>query len=261
MSEHDEVQGEALPEETQVETGETPEVVEQAESAPADPDEKSGENPAAHKPKRGVQERINELVRQREEAAREARLYREQLESMKAPQQPKGEPDISQFERYEDYLKALSAHEARQAIAAQQQSLAQMAQTREMEAKKRAFSERVAQFEAEDFQEVAFDPSLPVSDAMRDVILESDKGPALLYHLGQNRTEAARIAQMSPIQAARALGLLEAKLSLPQAKTISAAPPPIKPIGGSGEPPGIDPEKMTPEEYREWRFKRVNGRM
>jgi hypothetical protein len=260
MEMHDEVQGEALPDETvshETESGETPETVEKSEEATAP---EAGDDATARKPKRGVQERINELVRQREEAAREARIYREQLEAQqRKPQQPQGKPDIAQFERYEDYLQALSSHEARQAIAEQQQSLAQMAQQREMEAKKQAFSARVAQFEADDFQEVAFDPSLPVSDAMRDVILDSDKGPELLYHLGHNRAEAARIASLSPVQAARALGLLEASLSLPKAKTVTAAPPPFKPVAGRGEPAQTDPEKMTADEWREWRVAQLRA--
>lgn len=70
--------------------------------------------------------------------------------------------------------------------------------------------------------------------ALGEAILESDIGHKLLHHIGTHPTEAQRLMAMTPLQQARAIGLLEAKLSAEPAVTkpaVSNAPPPVKPVG------------------------------
>ena len=91
-----------------------------------------------------------------------------------------------------------------------------------------------------------------VSDDLAGMILESDLSVDLAYHLGKNPAVARSISALPPLQAARELGKIEARLTAPQARTQSAAPSPITPVKGSGTVTK-DPSKMTATEYNKWR--------
>jgi hypothetical protein len=104
-----------------------------------------------------------------------------------------------------------------------------------------------------DFDQVALANDLPVTNAMGELIMTSDAGPDVLYHLGQNRALAAQIAAMNPVEAARAIGRIEATLSTPQPRTETKAPNPINPVRGSAGA-SLNPDKMSYEEYRQARM-------
>lgn len=72
----------------------------------------------------------------------------------------------------------------------------------------------------------------------------------VLYALGQNMDETARILSLAPIPMAMALARLSA--SPTKARPVSNAPPPIKPITGSSRSVS-DPEDMNTEEWMKWR--------
>jgi len=95
---------------------------------------------------------------------------------------------------------------------------------------------------------------------MADVLDLSEQGPQILYHLGKNPEEAMRIARLPPAHAALEIGRLEAKLSLPQAKTVTQAPPPIRPLSGGSGSAIVDPDKMTTTEWRQWREEQLRKR-
>ena len=59
---------------------------------------------------------------------------------------------------------------------------------------------------------------------MTDLILTSDVGADVAYHLGQNRALAAQIAEMNPVEAARAIGRIEASIVAPKPRTETKAP-------------------------------------
>lgn len=105
-----------------------------------------------------------------------------------------------------------------------------------------------------DFEAVALRGWEP-SPVMARMITTSDVGADVAYHLGQNRALAAQIAQMNPVEAARAIGRIEATLSLPKARTETNAPSPINPVRGSAGA-GRDPDKMS---YAEFKAYRENG--
>ena len=68
-----------------------------------------------------------------------------------------------------------------------------------------------------------------------DLILESDVGPKILYHLAENEDLAQKIAGMSERAALREIGKLEARFEKAQEAetkpvTRSKAPPPVSPI-------------------------------
>ncbi|HEU4707931.1 MAG TPA: hypothetical protein VFS17_01330, partial [Methylophilaceae bacterium] len=150
---------------------------------------------------------------------------------------PEGKPKQEDFATYEDYLEALAKHtvaeERRKAEAEAEE--AKEKQTREAKAKTYAERAEKARERMPDFDDVV-DQDLPVSRAMIEVIMESDIGPDLAYYLGKNPDEATRIAQLSPIAAARELGKIEAKLT-PADKTDppkpSDAPKPPNPVKGT----------------------------
>ena len=104
-----------------------------------------------------------------------------------------------------------------------------------------------------DFDQVALANDLPVTKAMGELIMTSDAGPDVLYHLGQNRALAAQIAAMNQVEAARAIGRIEASLSQPRPRIETNAPTPINPVRGSASA-SLNPDKMSYEEYRQARM-------
>ncbi len=65
-------------------------------------------------------------------------------------------------------------------------------------------------------------------------LMESDKGPVLAYQLAKNPGLAAQLNALSPRDAAREIGRLEAKVVLPQPKRQTQAPAPLStPKGGA----------------------------
>lgn len=242
------------------------EQVEHEEEATASDD--SGDDSAADPPRKsGVQKRIDELTRQRYEAQRQAEYYRqlaEQKQPPKEPEKPREAPKPEDFDDDYKYFEALADHRAderlreyqKQTQANQTQAQQQQAQA-EMAANYRVRAAKFAE-EHPDYDVVANNPYLPVSTAMAEAIQVSERGPEVLYHLGQNPEEAGRIAQLSPVAAAREIGALEAKLSLPKAKKTTSAPAPVGGIKKGSGKATKGPSEMSPEEYQQWRFERRN---
>lgn len=102
-----------------------------------------------------------------------------------------------------------------------------------------------------DFEAVALRGWEP-SPAMTDLILTSDVGADVAYHLGQNRALAAQIAAMNPVEAARAIGRIEASIVAPKPKLETKAPDPISPVRGSAAV-ARDPEKMAYKDFKQYR--------
>jgi hypothetical protein len=63
---------------------------------------------------------------------------------------------------------------------------------------------------------------------------ETDAPHAVLYDLGKNPEEAARILSLPPIRMAAAVAKMAAKTVTPPAPRVSKAPEPVKPVGGPG---------------------------
>ena len=190
-------------------------------------------------PAKGVQKRIDELTANWRNTERDRDHWRELAlqkaqEKPAAPSVPQGKPTLEQFEfdqeRYIDALAEWKLAEVRKADEAKRKE----DEGKSAAAKRRAaFDERAAKYAADkaDYQTLISDPTLPVSQAMAEAILDADEdGPALLYHLAQNRDEAARIFNLPERQAALALGRIVAKLSAaPPVETpqIPTAPKPV----------------------------------
>ena len=251
-----ELQGEALPQ-GNVEPENTGDAVENEDSATSDErDDSTGERKGNKKPG-GFQKKIDTLTARSKEAEERAeRLFQQNLElqrALTARQEPKEpekpapettEPKIDDYQSYDEYVSALADYKAEQKVRAilgeQETKRAEAEAAKSREDREREFMSRAESYKAErpDFETVAFNPLLPVTQEMADVINASENGPQVLYHLGRNMAEAQRISNLPPVMQAAELGRIEARITMPQANLNSAAPEPIEPVGG-GDGPGV----------------------
>lgn len=184
-----------------------------------------------------------------------------EVETRSAPSTPaQSKPTASNFNSDEEYLEALTdwkVENKRQEWEAQEQQAAQNNQRVEKRARlEEEFAKGATRFE--DFEDVVFDPTVPITHEVADLLADSDDPAALAYYLAKHTTEAVAIARMSPTAAARRLAKIEGELvkdeaSKPKPKKISNAPPPIKPLGGGAAAVQKNPEKMSQREFEEWR--------
>jgi len=113
------------------------------------------------------------------------------------------------------------------------------------------FTSRIEEFKktAPDWDDKVRNPELPkLHEAAQSVLVKSDLGPAIVYHLASNMAEAKRIAALSPEDQVMEMGVLKRDLELkakaaPKAgnvpvtgakpvvkKSVSQAPPPPTPV-------------------------------
>ena len=163
--------------------------------------------------------------------AKERRKWERQqreFEAQQAQQAPRSNDPISpeQFETYEDYAEALAVQKAEQLLR-QREVQKHRSQVESVYADR----EEEARSKYDDFEQVAYNPSLPITEAMAETIKESDVGPDIAYYLGLNPKEADRIARLSPLQQAREIGKIEVRLANePPVKKTTSAPAPINPV-------------------------------
>ncbi len=138
---------------------------------------------------------------------------------------------IDQFESPEAYADALATQKAERLIE-------QRESQRQVSAVVEAYHEREEEIRGkyDDFDQVAYNPNLRITDVMAQTIQSSDIGPELAYHLGTNPKEADRISKLAPLVQAREIGKLEAKLAAapPVVKKTSNAPAPFVPVAARG---------------------------
>lgn len=239
---------------------ETPAPAEEiAESAPAE----SGDSPAEQEKERqnGVQKRINELTRQREEERRRAEYWAQVAQERAAAQQPQTpnittntQLSVDNFNTYEEFMQALAQQEAMKIVERQRQIEAQQVKQQELAVQRQRFQSQQAEAIAKyaDFEEVVNNPSIPVTPAMVDGIMDSDMSGDVMYYLGKHPDEARKMAGMTPTAVLREIGKIEAKLTIKPPTKLPGAPPPPSTIGNK-QNAGIDPEKLSMEEYCKWR--------
>jgi len=117
--------------------------------------------------------------------------------------------------------------------------------------------EEEARDKYEDFEQVAYNPNLRITEVMAQSIQASEIGPDVAYFLGANPKEADRISKLQPILQAKEIGKLEAKLAdNPVVKKTTSAPIPIAPVTArsSGAPSydTTDPRSIKTMNASEW---------
>lgn len=198
-----------------------------------------------------TQEELDAIVGKR--LAREQRKWeREQAQKAKSqpvPTEPLKADDFADAQTYADALAERKAQEllARRDAEAERAATLDAYHDREEEARTKY----------DDFEQVAYNPKLPVTETMAQTIQATDNGPDVIYYLGSNPKEAERIARLSPLLQAREIGKIEAKLGAnPPAKKTSTAPAPIAPVTArtSGAPAydTTDPRSVKNMSTSEW---------
>ena len=198
-------------------------------------------------PKTFSQEELDAAIGKR--LAREQRKWeRERVQPVvqQAPVTPE------QFASNEDYVEALAEQRAEQKLAEREQRK-QQAEILETYHDK----EEEVRAKYEDFEQVAYNPNLPITTVMAQSIQASDNGPEVAYHLGANPKEAERISRLSPIMQAKEIGKIEAQLAAnPPVKKTSNAPAPISPVSarttGSPAYDTTDPRSIKSMSTSEW---------
>ncbi len=212
--------------------------------------------------KPGVQERINELTRKRGEAERERDYWKQRAESTNAPPaEAAKKPVLDDFKSADEYVEALADWKAqekvKEAFAQRDQEAAKRAEQAVQKTREQSWAERMEATRKThtDIDEVIGSADVPITDAMREALLDSEKGPQLAYHLAKNPAEAARIAGLSATQAALALGRIEASLAAPAPaqKPVSKAPAPMGALNTATASGTKDPSTMSMDEYKAWR--------
>ena len=210
--------------------------------------------PAAEAPKTFSQEELDAAIGKR--LAREQRKWeREQAAravETQARKAPVEIPPIEQFNSPDEYADALAEKKAEELLARREQARMQSEIIESYHDK-----EEDARIKYDDFEQVAYNPKLPITDAMAQTIQASDVGPDMAYYLGSNPKEADRISRLSPLQQAKELGKIEAKLAdNPVVKKTSSAPAPIAPITarstGSPATDTTDPRAIKSMTTSEW---------
>jgi hypothetical protein len=173
----------------------------------------------------GWQRKIDRLERERA-------LLLEQLAAQRHGPPPAAKPDKDKTpeEKAADYIdslveKRLNAREAekrQQAVVADWQ--------------RRTSEVRAAH---EDFDDVVASAPLAADSALGQALLTSEHGAAILYQLAKSPAELARLTALPPLDAAREVGRLEAKLSAssstpPRKTTAAAKRPPAPPTSVNG---------------------------
>jgi len=201
----------------------------EATAAPA-PEVTTPEEQSTEASKTFTQEELDAAIGKR--LAREQRKWeREQAaRAAEANRLPAAMPSADQFNSVDDYADALATRKAEELLAKRE---AQKQRTEFVE----AYHDREedARNKYDDFEQVAYNPNLRITDVMAETIQTSDVGPDVAYFLGSNPKEADRIARLPPILQAKEIGKIEARLaSDPPVKKSSSAPSPISPVTARG---------------------------
>ena len=208
----------------EVDSAPAPEVTattETVENTPVVADEGKEQTPA----KAFSQEEVDALIGKR--LAREQRKWeREQAQrSVEKQVVPADLPSPDQFQSPTDYAEFIRAEADK--LVQQREAAKQQSQVLESYQER----EEQARDKYDDFEQVAYNPNLPITNVMAETIQHSDIGPDLAYYLGSNPKDADRISRLSPYLQAKEIGKIEAKLAdNPPVKKTTSAPAPISPV-------------------------------
>ena len=173
-------------------------------------------------------------------------------------------PVADNFETYEEFYEAVADYKAEEKILQYESQRMSRNYSNQIE----TFKDTVIQAgvsKYEDFEEIAMDPRVAITTQMVDIMRELDYPEDVAYYLGRHPNEAIKMSRMTPARIGREMTRLEIRIQedlkseppiepeSPQPLKTSKAPPPVKPVKGGVEQVTKDPQKMTPEEYREWR--------
>ena len=223
-----------------------------------------------------TQERIDELTWRLRETERQL------AESRKPPEPPPAKPvEAPKLEDFEfdqaKYTQALTEWQDARIEARVAERLAKAEAERAANERTKTFQQRQQEFMAKtpDYAEKVLQGAdrneWPCSEAMAELIRESELGPQVAYHLASNPQVARELYGMSERAVAREIGRIEARLEKPAAPVkepvrVSQAPPPPAKIEAAEATVSVkptDPESdkaMSDSEWLRARNKQVSRR-
>lgn len=254
--------------------GQGPEADEEEE---VETEAETAETPAKPKKKRTLQGRFNEVTAEKYALQSERdRLARELEEARKGPKAPAPTQTPVDDRIFDEtgaeitlegcdfdsalYQRKLAKAEARNLLESERKAAKQQEVVK-------GWEDRLATFSVDrpDSREVIFKNPLAefYPQDMQEYLIESDMGPALAYHLGQNLNVTDALIRMEPRSRDRALAKLEASLEAKPAaatpRTFTQAPAPVKSLAGSGQVEK-SPDDMTMPEYVAWRKRQTSAK-
>lgn len=172
-------------------------------------------------------------------------------------QQNTGKPVLSDFDNIEDFTEAVTEYKIQQ---------------RELQAKKQTtittYKQRAIEFAKQnpDYDDALEDTShIPVQPEIHEVIIESEVGPQIAYHLAKNPAEIERLNALPAHRRLIELGKLEGALAAKKAPTnvpkATKAAPPVKAVSGAAPTKkDITDPSLSQAEYRAMRTAQLGKR-
>jgi hypothetical protein len=240
-------------EEVPAETAEKPE----SEEVTAEKPDAESEAAPETKPKKPdkSQKKIADLAyRERELRRQNAQLTKAlEAQATKAKSDVKA-PQLENYDTFEEYLDARDSHRDAQR---ETTKAPEPEQNDDFYIARDDMIQNGAE-KYEDFVDVVTADNVKITEVMASALLEIDDTDLQVdaaYFLGNNPKEAARIAKLPPVRQVAEVAKLEMKLSTKAkpAKRPSAAPEPIKPVGGAKTSPT---ELVEGESYESFLKKR-----
>lgn len=250
--------------ETEVENTDSTEAHEDAEG---NTNSEDSEDESEVKPKKsGFEKRISKEVARKNAALQEVAYWKKvALEKGVANEKPQAETKVETKPKFADY-NDIEAYTDAMTDWKMEKKLQEVQQTSKANTVVKNYNDRIAEFEKTrpDFKEVLAESELTVSDAAKELIFDSEVGPAIVLYLAENEDEAHRINGMSAVRQLAELGKLETKLTpkVKEKKVTSNAPAPIKPVQG-GAPittKSLDDPTMPTDEWIKMRNKQTKFR-
>lgn len=178
-------------------------------------DDESGRREAEPRKKRRLERRAERLRKRARKAERERDELRGRITALEgrlnSDQQTDsdGTPDRDNFDSYDDWVQAVAEHQAKRVVA----QLNGKRKDREPEATSDdeydpTDDPRWDDYRDEygdDFDRIALNPRLPVTQAMAEAMGDTDVEGDILMYLGNNRRLARRISRMKPAEADEAI--------------------------------------------------------
>lgn len=208
-----------------------------------------------HKPR--LQKRIDRLTKEKHDLRRENEDLKAKLSQGKPEGDADNEPDITDFDNFDDYQKAKKEFNQRQngdqSAQKAEEAPAQKLPVEVLDALgvirdsindgKRKYADFEQVINADDFFQ---------TNEMVTAIAECDKPEDITYYLATHKDESARIAGLSAAAQAKEIGKIEAVLAATPpkpTKKVTTAPPPIDPVGGTGDVPRTLKNVASQAEY------------
>lgn len=263
----------------------TTDVAQAAETAPESETGDVKDDKGEHK-KGGWQKRIDKLTARNYELEKELETERAKAakpaeKTATEPPNPEVKPKLEDFKTHEEWVEAVADWKIEQRFAKEaQQAVQEEASDRTKEVYD-AHNKRIAEAQGkyDDFLETVnvetpwsskSPDDVQSAQAFQIAIYEAENGPDVLYYLGKNKEELAKLKGLSPAKVQMAVGRISASLlqsdspSAPQEKTeekpVTKAPPPIKPVGASGAKSTVNEDDLSDDEWIAQRNKAVNDR-